>query len=194
MPVLSQPSSSSAAANPQDLRERSWLPSGALAANFVRPGWNGTNASITSGTMRLIGGIVLPANVAINSISLAAGGTGAGTPTHQWFCLVKASDLSVLGKTVNDTTTAWATQTVKTLALSATYTPTSDTVVYVGVVVVAATPPNLSAHSVTFGWFHSTAPKLSADSTSGLTDPASLGATAAALGSSVDQIPLTWVS
>jgi hypothetical protein len=175
------------------LRARSWLPTGTVAANFSRPGLNGTAVTPTGGTLRLAGGVVLPANTAVNTISFISV-AAAVTPTNQWFCLVKASDLSVLGKTADDTTTAWGAQAVKTLTLSATYTPTSDTAVYLGVVQVAATPATLMGMITTYGVYGSTAPKMSADSTASLTNPASLGGTAGALGASVDQVPVCWVS
>lgn len=116
---------------------------------------------------------------AISSITFVSAGQAAVTPTNQWFCLVDQS-LNVLAKTADDTSTAWSTNAPKTLAISGGYTPTTDLAVYLGIVVAAGTVPTLIAVGVstTVGGL---TPMISATSTTGLTNPASLGATAGAL-------------
>jgi hypothetical protein len=88
--------------------------------------------------------------------------------------------LNVLAKTADDTTTAWNLNTTKTLAISGGYTPTTDLPVYLGIMVAATTVPTLVqvGISTVIGGL---TPMIAATSTTGLTTPASLGATAGAL-------------
>lgn len=166
-----------------------WLPTGAKAATMSRGRSSGSSLTPTSGRLCLTG-LTVPRGT-ISSISFLSGGTPAATPTNQWFCLVD-QNLNVLAKTVDNTTTAWAANTVKTLALSALYEVVTDMQVYVGIVVVAGTMPSLNAtasSSITTGL----APVFSGNSTTGLTNPASLGATAAAI-SGNSAIPYAYLS
>ncbi len=166
--------------------QRLWAPTGTIAENFSRVLGLANATGVASGTLRLSGGMVLPSGVPINNITMSSATTAAGTPTNQWFCLVRASDLAVLAKTVDDTTAAWVGSTVKTLALSATYTPTEDTPVYVGLLVAATTPPSMAGQNSLRGP-NDLVPVLIGNSTTGLTNPASLGATAAAITTASNQ-------
>lgn len=166
------------------LQQRSAIPTGAITEVGVgRYNAMSSQAVLTSGTLRLGGMCVLPKDRAVASITIPSGSTAATTPTNQWFCLVRVSDLAVLRKTADDTTVAWAASVNKTLSLSSTYTPTDDELVYLGILVVAATVPTILGwsinQSVTF-----IAPITCGNSTTGLTTPASLGGTAAAIGAS----------
>lgn len=156
-------------------RTGGWLPSGAIAETFPRHLCMNT-LGLVSGRLQLGGGIVIPGGRTVTSISVFAHSTGATTPTNQWFCLVDRSG-NVLAKTVDDTTTAWAGNTVKTLNLSSTYTPTNAIEVYVGVVVVAATPPSLSRPGSAPGSAIGSGGGFGDSANTGLTNPASLGAT-----------------
>jgi hypothetical protein len=100
---------------------------------------NGT--PLTSGRLTLVG-IHLPKHTTITSISFASGGTGLATGTNQWFVLCDNTRTS-LRYTVNDTSTAWGTSTLKTLALTSTFTTTYSGLYYVGVMVAATTVPSL---------------------------------------------------
>jgi hypothetical protein len=135
---------------------------------------------LTSGTLYLSGGTILPKDKRVTSLRVRSGSQAADTPTRQWFCLVD-QDLNVLAKTADDTTTAWGTNSTKQLDLASAYTPTEDIAVYIGVVVVATRVPFLRGRTFAyeFGcqWDD---PDLCGDSTTGLTDPASLGARAGA--------------
>jgi hypothetical protein len=163
-------------------QQRAAMPTGALAeAGVGRYNAMSSQAALTSGILRLGGMCVLPKDTAVASITIPSGSTAAITPTNQWFCLVRVSDLAVLRKTADDLTTAWGASVNKTLSLSSSYTPTADEFVYLGVMVAAGTVPTLLGwsinQSVTF-----IAPISCGNSTTGLTTPASLGATAAAIG------------
>lgn len=134
-------------------------------------------ASLNSGALCLVGGgLVIPAGVTPSSITFTSGGTPATTPTNQWFCLVRRSDLVIVAVTADDGTTAWGGNTRKTLNLSA-WTPSVLTPVYAGVLVVAATVPSL--HGLNLNSMASTlrslAPVLAGQSSSGLTSPLPVG-------------------
>lgn len=166
------------------LQQRLAMPTGALTEVGVgRYNAMSSQAVLTSGTLRLSGMCVLPKDRVVASITIPSGSTAAVTPTNQWFCLVRVNDLAVLRKTTDDTTTAWGAGSNKTLSLSSSYTPAGDELVYLGVLVVAGTVPTIVGwsinQSVTF-----IAPITCGNSTTGLTTPASLGATAAVIGSS----------
>jgi hypothetical protein len=130
---------------PDDLAGRwsRWRPSGSKIETFPRIYCNPV-FTIVSGTLYLW---ALPeplrAGVTYTSISVVSGSTALVSGTHQWFTLVNLADMKTLRTTTNDTSTAWPAQTVKTLNLSSTYTPGSNVDAYLGVMVTAATPPNL---------------------------------------------------
>lgn len=159
--------------------QESFLPTSAIAETFPRMYQANTSRTLTSGRLELTGCLRLRAGVAINTISVSSADVALVSGTNQWFCLVDTS-LNVLKKTADDTSTAWAAHTIKTLTLSSAYTPVSDIDVYLGIVVVAATPPTIASNVFKAGP-QSVLPFVAATSTTGLTNPASLGATAAAL-------------
>jgi hypothetical protein len=169
----------------------SWLLPGALGETIGRDRVPAVQ-TLTSGTLLLSGGCVLRGGQAVTSITFLSGNVAGATLTNQWFCLVKQSDLSILRKTVDDTNAAWPANTAKTLNLSSTYIPANDTAIYLGCLTTATTPPNLrggSSQSVVIGL----APIYCGTSTTGLTDPASLGATAGAL-SALQTVPFAYFS
>ena len=126
-------------------------------------------------------GCIIPAGTVVSRIGFISGTTPAGVPTNQFFCIVDALTRNVLAKTADDGATAWAANALKELVLSTPLTVLDDTAVYLGVSVAATTPPSL-AGAVPFNTAVSTlAPIMCGASTAGLTTPASLGATAAAV-------------
>lgn len=163
------------------LRSERWAPTGSIADNADRIGSTFVNNTglLTSGRLQLAGGLVIPAGATVTNISFMSGTQAAATPTAQWFCLLD-QNRNVLAKTADATNTAWAANTVKTLALATPYTPTSDMPVYAGIVVVAGTAPDLIG-VIGNAVLAAVAPVLAGYSTTGLTNPASLGATGAAI-------------
>lgn len=148
--------------------------------------------AMTSGQL-LVVAIDLPAHRTINSIAFMSGSAAAVNPTHQWF-VIADSALNVLGKTADDTSAAWAANTQKPLALATPFVTTYTGLYYVGVLVTATTTmPNF------YGVLHSNQnanavpPIRAASSTTGLTDPASLGPTLAAL-TATGRVPWVVVS
>lgn len=176
------------------VRTGGWAPSGAIAESVSRFTVAGTNVSpLSTGRLTLVGGIVIPGGVAVNTITFLSGTTALATGTNQWFALYDTSRAK-LAVTADDTSTAWGTNTFKTLTLSATYTPSVDTAVYVGVMVAATTVPSLRcAFDQGFTGFTNVAPIMAGSSDSGLTNPASAPATAAAI-TAQNFVPYCYVS
>lgn len=163
-----------------------WLPQSATAAASIastlpggRVGDLQSGGVLVSGRLTLAGGIVLPANRTISQISFLSAGTAAVTPTNQWFCLVDQS-LNVLAKTADATTAAWGADALRSFSISGGYTPVVDIPVYLGIVVVAGTVPTLRQVGIT-SLATGKVPILAATADTGLTNPASLGATTGAL-------------
>lgn len=145
------------------------------------PSWsNITNQSVlTSGRLALVG-IWLPEDTEVTSISFLSGTTAAGTPTNQWFGLFD-DERNALRLTADDTTTAWSSLTLKTLALTSSYTTTYSGLHFLGVMVAASTVPSLRAVAIGSG-----ITPQAFNTNTGLTTPPSLPyqpATTAALAS-----------
>lgn len=176
-----------------------WSPNGLIDDTTIgggRAAGFSNITALTSGTLRLVGGAVIPAGVTVTTISFFSGNTAAGTPLNQWFCLVRQSDLAVLAKTQDATTAAWVAGTVKTLSLATgsggtgVYTAPAETAVYVGILENATTVPSVTGYTLFTSDISLASPQFGGNSTTGLTNPASLGATAAALsGTAVIAMP-----
>lgn len=160
-----------------------FLPAGAKIETMPRRDNTGTAATLLSGRLYAV---ALPdplkAGVTYNGIAFASASTALSGGNNQWFTLVNASTLATLRSTVDDTSTAWAAQAMKRLALSSTYTPAVDTPVYLGIMINATTVPNLTGKT-TNNQNTSTAllPILTGNSTTGLTTPVADGTTITAL-------------
>lgn len=137
--------------------------------------------TVTSGTIRYQS-IQLPAGLPITYIAFCSGTTAAATPLNQWFVLADAS-LTVLCVTDDDTTTAWATSTVKKLAVTGgPFVTTYTGLYYIGIMVKATTVPTIqgSPSNLTVGW-RNTTPKSAGNSSTGQTTPITVGTTCTAL-------------
>jgi hypothetical protein len=171
-----------------------WDPTGILE-NLSRFRALANIAVLSTGRLSLVAGLVIPAGKAINTLTAFSGTTAPVLPTNQWFCLTDMAR-NVLVKTVDDGTTAWAANSEKGLATATTWTPTVDTPVYFGIMVAATTTvPSLSglASAAASIAVNGKVPIISGLSSTGLTNPASLGATAAAL-TAVGSIPYVQAS
>ena len=153
--------------------------SGCLAETIPRNSTIATNiGAITSGTLNLQA-IYLRAGTICSSISFLSGATQATTPTNQIFSLYDGNR-NLLAVTNNDTTTAWAASTLKTLNIATPYTITQTGLYYLGIMVTATTVPTLicnTASAVTT--LAGLAPIIRGNSTTGLTT--TMPATAAAI-------------
>jgi hypothetical protein len=153
-------------------RKRLWRRTGSLHETFDREICTSA-VTLVTGRMHCAYGIVLEAGVPISSITFHGNGA-ANTPTNQFFAIVDAS-LNVLAKTVDDTTTAWGANAEKTLTITGGYTPSNDVAVYLGIVVVATTPPTVFGLSV--NTLMQKAPVIGLISGATYSNPASVGAT-----------------
>lgn len=154
------------------------LPTGAIAHTFPRAAGLVLTSGLASGTLRLSGVIRIPAQRTVTSVSVFSGTTALASGSNQWFGLFDTA-LAKLALTTDDTSTAWAGGTVKTLNLASPYTPAADTLVLIGALVVAVTPPSLvTPTSGTYPHLFQ-APIVGGTSSTGLTNPASCPATVA---------------
>ena len=145
------------------------LPTGAKAQSLPRSLAVGAGGAPTSGQPRL-NSIWLPKGTVITSITFVSGATALATGTHQQFGLYDSA-VNLLGSTTDDTSTAWAANTAKTLSLTpGTFTTTYSGLHYVAVLIAATTVPSLIAAGALQTGVQSIAPLMSANATqTGLT-------------------------
>lgn len=88
--------------------------------------------------------VKLYAGDVVTNISVRSGATAAGTPTAYWFALYSsAATPALLAQTADQTSTAWAANTTKTLALATAQTISTTGYYWAAVMVTATTPPTL---------------------------------------------------
>lgn len=166
-------------------------PTGSLAQTTIRAPHDAGNANMLStGRLSLVA-ISLAKGQVVTSISWLSATTALSVGSNQWFGIF-GSDRVMKKVTGDDTSTAWAANTVKTLNLSSTYTATYTGLYYIGICVVATTVPTLRVNSNNVN-LTGIAPILSGTSDTGLTNPASCPSTAAAL-TAVANVPYGYVS
>lgn len=154
--------------------------SGALYETMDRNLVDEVNTALLSTGRLSLQAIYLPAGVTISSISFWSATTAAATPTNQLFGLFDSS-YNLLRSSANDTTTAWAANSKKTLALTSTFTTTYSGIHYLGIMVTATTVPTIKGNTAKVGGqLNAAAPSMGGTSTTGLTT--ALPATAAAPG------------
>lgn len=152
--------------------------SGAQYETFDRNLCYEVNTSLLSTGRLSLQAIWLPSGTVVSSISFWSATTAANTPTNQLFGLFDSSR-NLLRSSVNDTTTAWAANSLKTLALTATFTTTYSGIHYLGLMVTATTVPTIKGNTAkTNGALNAASPSMGGTSTTGLTT--ALPATAAA--------------
>jgi len=162
--------------------------SGALAETVPRHFPNSA-ITLTSGRLHLVA-ISLPAGLTITSITFVSG-AGLSGLSNQWFGLFDSSRVP-LRLTGDDTSTAWALNTAKTLNLSSTYATTTAGLYYLGICVVASGIGTIAAQASTV-IMTGFPPIISGSSSTGLTNPASCPNPAGALGAT-SGIPFAYVS
>lgn len=88
--------------------------------------------------------IFLVAGDLITNLSFVSGATAAGTPTAWWFGLYDTQATpALIAQTADQTTTAWAANTVKTVALATAYRVVKTGLHYAAINVTATTVPSL---------------------------------------------------
>lgn len=137
---------------------------------------NGNRAILTSGTLCLMP-IYLPAGQLVSSISFVSATQALVGGTVQRFALFDGPTAheggaarAMLRKTADDAATAWAANSVKTLALTAGYTTVAEGLFYVGILVAAGTVPTLTGHDLGNTVLELLAPVVNGNSNTGLTD------------------------
>lgn len=137
------------------------------------------NAAPTASGTLYMQAIYLTAGTIVSNISFWSATTGAGTPTHWMFGLYSAAR-ALLAASADQTTTAWAATTLKTLAMTAAYTIPTSGLYYIGMFMAATTVVTLKGNTAkTGGQMAAQAPILhGATSDTGLTTtlPANAGA------------------
>lgn len=146
-----------------------WSISGALYETMDRNTCPEINtAALSTGRLQLQA-IWLPEGITINSISFWSATTAGATLTNQLFGLYD-NNRNLLATSVNDGATAWAANTKKTLALTASFTTTYTGLYYLAIMVAATTVPTLKgATARTGGQLGAAAPSLGGTSNTGLT-------------------------
>lgn len=166
--------------NVTPLLNNKYVLTGALYETFDRNLCNEVNTALLSSGRLSLQAIYLPAGVTINSISFWSATTAGATLTNQLFGLFDSS-YNLLRSSVNDTSTAWAANSRKTLALTSAFTTTYSGIHYLGIMVAATTVPTIKGNTAkTNGALNAGAPTMGGTSTTGLTT--ALPATAAAPG------------
>jgi hypothetical protein len=137
-----------------------------------------------TGTLYLFA-VEIEAGLTITSLSFNSATTALSVGSNQWFALYDSS-LNKLAVTSDDTSTAWAANSRKTLNLSAPFTTTYSGLYYVGICIVATTTPTLvcqgaSLSAIATLLYQTITPALYGSSTGSLTNPASAPATASAI-------------
>lgn len=101
-------------------------------------------SNLTALTTAVMTSVALPlkAGTVVTSLTFMSATTAAGTPTNYWFALYTPAGV-LIAQTADQTSTAWASNTAKTLALSAPHTVTANGVYYAAIMVKATTPPTL---------------------------------------------------
>lgn len=93
--------------------------------------------------------VPLQAGDLVTNITFKSGATAADTPTNYWFALYSsASTPALLSQSADQTTAAWAANTVKTLALATPQRITSSGVYYASIMVKATDLPSLIGKSL----------------------------------------------
>lgn len=152
-----------------------WAPTSAIAQTTSRLLSSTGVSPLSLGRLSLFGGLVLPRDMAVSNVVLVSNATPATAPTHQWICLIDPSDNSILRKSTDLTTTAWAANSQQTFPLTSSYMPNADKPVWLGVVVTGGAVPGLNGSNGATA-LSAVAPMSMATANTGLTDPASFTA------------------
>ena len=143
---------------------------GHLAESMPRHQAGINNSALATGRLQLMA-IYLKSGITVTNLLWLSGDTAANTPTNWWFALYNSS-LALLGQTADQTTTAWAANTLKTVALATPYAVPTSGLYYAGVMVTATTCPSLVGIAHRGADLTDEVPKICGTSTTGLTTTA----------------------
>lgn len=119
-----------------------WGITGAKAETMDRNTCPEVNTTVATTGQIVCQAIWLTAGTVVNNITMASATTAASVPTHYCFALYNSS-LSLLASSADQTSTAWAANTVKTLAMGAAYTVPTTGLYYIAFMMVATTVPTM---------------------------------------------------
>lgn len=101
------------------------------------------NVALATGVMTSVP-LFLVAGDLVTNLSFVSGATAAGTPTAWWFALYDTQATpALIAQTADQTTGAWAANTVKTVALATAYHVVKTGLHWAAINVTATTPPSL---------------------------------------------------
>ncbi|MEU6535514.1 hypothetical protein [Streptomyces sp. NPDC047000] len=109
-------------------------------ANLPRVGLDDV-AALATGVMTSVD-LWLNEGDLVTNLTFVSAGTAAGTPTNWWFALYDPTG-ALMAQTADQTSTAWAADTVKTLALATAQRITRSGKYKAAINVTATTPPTL---------------------------------------------------
>lgn len=149
---------------------------GTLAETMPRELCPEVNTTVGASGTLFLQAIYLKAGTLVSNITISSATTAANTPTNYFFALYDGSR-NLRAQSANQTTTAWAANTVKTLAMTTPYRVPTSGVYYIGLMMTATSVITAKGGTAkTGGQLASTAPILQGTSTTGLTtslpDPA----------------------
>lgn len=114
-------------------------PSGTFRTNLVDRLQLSSNLSALTSAVMLSVALPLERGDVVTNLTFLSGATAVGTPANWWFALYDtAATPALIAQTADQTSTAWAANTAKTVALSAPYTVTTSGVYYASVMVKAS--------------------------------------------------------
>lgn len=128
-----------------------WYDGGRLRKNMRRSDIAATDGNVAALTTQVMTSVALylEAGDTVTSLTFVSGTTAAGTPTNWWFALYSsAATPALLAQTADQTSTAWAANTAKTVALASPYKVTATGIYYAAVMVKATTPPTLAGRTL----------------------------------------------
>lgn len=154
-------------------------PTGAVRQSLDRAGAHANLTAALSTGRLYMQGVYYAKGEVVSSLTFLSATTALSGGTNQWAAFFDGSRVR-LGISADDTSTAWAANTPKTFTLTASYTIPSSGIYYHALNVTASTVPTLAGQP-TLAVIQGIAPILSGYADTGLTNPASCPATAAAI-------------
>ena len=142
---------------------------GTLAETIPRELCPEVNTAVGATGVLFMQAIKLTAGQVINNIIASSATTAANTPTNYAFGIFDINR-NLVANTANQTTTAWAANTVKTIALTAAYRVPTTGIYYIGFYMTATTVLTLKGGTAkTGGQLAAAVPSLNGTSSTGLT-------------------------
>ncbi len=125
---------------------RAGQPAGTFRDNGIRRHAGSDLTALTTQVMTDVA-LYLEKGERVNYLTFVSGATAADTPTNWWFALYSPAG-ALIGQTADQTSTAWAANTAKKVALATGYTVPTTGIYRAAVMVKATTPPTLAGVSV----------------------------------------------